>query len=58
MWWSVTGALAVVAVASGLADRRQRSRIDPDRIGWIYWPGVQLFTIAGAVIALSLALHA
>jgi hypothetical protein len=56
--WGTAGGLATLAVAAGFADRRRRTRHDPDRVGLIDWPGVQMATLLALLLVVSLALHA
>jgi len=57
LWWELAGCMGSVAVGAGFADRRRRHRVDPDQIGMIDWPGVQLLAVAVAIVAVSIALR-
>ena len=56
--WSASGGLAVVAVAAGLGDRRRRRRNDPDAVGWVDWPTVQMLALIALAVAAGLAFKA
>lgn len=58
LWWSVAGGLGGTALAAAVAERRRHRRADLDRVGLIDWTGVQLLGVAGAIVAISVALHA
>jgi hypothetical protein len=58
LWWGFAGGMASVALGAGFAERRRKARVDLDRIGLVDWAGVQLLAVAGAIIAISGALHA
>jgi hypothetical protein len=58
MLWSASGAFGVLALVAALGERRRRRRHDLDRIGWIDWPGVQLFAITALILTAGLALRA
>lgn len=55
-YWIVVAIAFVVAVGSGLADRRRMRRTDLDRVGMIDWRTLQLVAIAVLLIGASLAL--
>jgi len=55
LWSGVAGCVAI-AVASGLAERRRGRRDDPDRVGFVPWPAVQLAALFAAVIVAALAI--
>jgi len=54
-WWWAAGS-AGVATLAGWRDRRQRLRTDPDRVGAVDWPTVQVLALIALAIAVSLAL--
>ncbi|RZM25397.1 MAG: hypothetical protein EOP67_44915 [Sphingomonas sp.] len=54
--WSASGALAVLAVIAGLGDRRRRRRRDPDSVGWVDWPTVQMLALIAFAMTVGLAL--
>ncbi len=58
--WLIGAAAAAVAIAllSEWADRRRRRRADLDRVGLVDWRTMQIAAIAGALIAISIALNA
>jgi len=39
--------LAALAVIAGLGERRRRRRHDPDSVGWVDWPTVQMLATIG-----------
>jgi hypothetical protein len=49
--------MLLLAVLSGVADWRRRKRKDPDRVGWVPWPTVQVLAFLAAMILVSLALN-
>ena len=58
VWAEATLALTlVVALASGVAEYRQRKRRDLDRVSLLDWRNVQLWALIAAVIALVVALE-
>jgi len=56
--WSASGGLAVVVVAAGLGERRRRRRRDPDSVGWVDWPTVQMLALIALMVTAGLALKA
>ncbi len=56
--WSVSAAFGAVAVAAGLGDRRRRRRNDPDAVGWVDWPTVQMLALIALAVTAGLAFKA
>jgi hypothetical protein len=56
--WSASGGFAALAVAAGLGDRRRRRRRDPDSVGWVDWPTVQMLALIALAVTAGLALKA
>jgi len=56
MAWPVAGALAALAILAGWRDRQRRFRTDPDRVGVVDWPTVQVLALVALAIVVSLAL--
>lgn len=56
--WAGAGVALAIAVLAGWRDWRRRRRTDPDAVGIIDWPTVQVFALLVFVILASLALHA
>ncbi len=54
--WSAVVACVVVAVTSGVADRRRTRRRDIDRVGVMPWPTIQFAALFGGVILAALAI--
>ena len=45
--WTASGGFAALAIASGLGARRRHRRRDPDAVGWVDWPTVQMLSLIG-----------
>jgi hypothetical protein len=58
MLWSASGGLVVVAVVAGLGERRRRRRRDPDSVGWVDWPTVQMLALIALAVTIGLAFKA
>ena len=52
---AVAVALAVVALAAGIADWRHRKRRDLDRVSLLDWRNIQVFALIGSIIAAAAA---
>ncbi len=55
--WTGAGTAIAIAVLSGWQDWRRRTRHDPDAVGIVDWPTVQMIALIVAVILASLALQ-
>jgi len=53
--WSASGGFAALAVAAGLGARRRRRRRDPDAVGWVDWPTVQMLALIALAVTVGLA---
>jgi multisubunit Na+/H+ antiporter MnhB subunit len=54
--WGGAVALVLIALASGIADRRRRRRADWDRVGMVSWPLIQILALIGALACAILGL--
>lgn len=54
--WSGAVAAALVAGLAGWRERRRKRRVDPDAVGVIAWPTVQLLALIVTVVCVSMAL--
>ena len=52
--WSASGGLAALAVVAGFGERRRRRR-DPDSVGWVDWPTVQMLALIALAVTIGLA---
>jgi hypothetical protein len=55
--WIAVAACVAVAVLAGVADWRRRHRRDPDRIGPVHWPTVQVLALIAALALGLLTRH-
>ncbi|RZT56758.1 hypothetical protein EV283_0813 [Sphingomonas sp. BK036] len=53
--WSASGGLAALAVVAGFGERRRRRRRDPDSVGWVDWPTVQMLALIALAVMIGLA---
>lgn len=56
--WSAAALAALIAVFSGWRDWRRRRRHDPDAVGVVDWPTVQMLALIALMILASMALNA
>lgn len=49
------GAAIAVAVGAVIADRRRNNRADPERVGFMPWPLIQVLAFLTAIILLAFA---
>jgi hypothetical protein len=47
----------MLAAAAGLRERRRKRRADPDRVGLIDWPTVQVLALIAAAVSAIIAFH-
>ena len=52
------GAAVAMTGVAHVADRRRLKRSDPDRVGFMPWPGIAMLGTAGAILCFALALLA
>lgn len=55
--WGGTLAALLVAVVSGLGERRRQRRDDPDHVGFMPWTLIQMLALIAAAIMGGVALH-
>ncbi len=53
--WSASGGLAALALVAGLGEHRRRRRHDPDSVGWVDWPTVQMLALIALAVTVGLA---
>lgn len=52
----VAGGCALVALVAAVADWRRRRRRDPDRVGYVDWPTVEVLALIGLAVSVALIL--
>lgn len=55
--WTASAGFAALAVVAGLGARRWRRRRDPDAVGWVDWPTVQMFALIALAVTVRLAMQ-
>jgi hypothetical protein len=56
LWGGAVAALLLAGI-SGWGERRRRERHDPDRVGLVPWPLVQMLALLAAFLLASVALN-
>lgn len=56
-YWFAAGSALLISIAAIFAQRRVETRRDPDRVGIISWPLIQVLALIAALILAGLALH-
>jgi hypothetical protein len=54
--WAICGVSLILASLAPRAEKRQASRKNLDRPGWVSWPLVQILSIIAIVVSAVLAL--
>ena len=58
LWcFTAAGLLVALAIFAGLADRARARRRNPDRVGMVSWPTVQVLALIAAAILASLGFN-
>jgi hypothetical protein len=56
LWTALAAASAIVALISGVADRRRNRRSDMNAVGFMPWTAITVFAVLAAVVNAALAL--